>query len=92
MPGPGVCPTAFVAAAVPRGPGFWIEGAAVKTALKFIAGRLSEASTFKGIFLLLTAAGVTLRPELQVAITAAGLALTGLIGVVFPDPVAPAAE
>lgn len=64
----------------------------MKTAVKFIAARLSEPSTFRGIFLLLTAAGVTLRPELQAAITAVGLALTGLVGVVVPDPVAPAAE
>jgi hypothetical protein len=60
--------------------------------LQFLFARLSEATTWRGIFLLLTAAGVTLRPELQVAITAAGLALTGLIGVVFPDPAPPAAE
>lgn len=53
--------------------------------VKFITSRLSEASSWRGIFLLLTAAGVTLRPELQVAITAVGLALTGLVGVVAPD-------
>jgi hypothetical protein len=63
----------------------------VKTALKFIAARLSEGSSWRGIFLLLTAAGVTLRPELQAAITAVGLSLTGLVGVVVPDA-APQAE
>lgn len=53
--------------------------------MKYIVARLSEATTWKGIFLLLTAAGVTLRPELQAAITAVGLSLTGLVGVVVPD-------
>lgn len=53
--------------------------------LKFVLARLSEASTWKGIFLILTAAGVTLKPELQAAITAVGLSLTGLVGVVVPD-------
>jgi len=66
----------------------------VKTAVKFLVARLSEASTYKGIFLILTATGVVLRPELQAAIMAAGLALTGLLGVIAPDPapVVPAVE
>jgi hypothetical protein len=58
--------------------------------IKFIVARLSEASTWKGVFLILTAAGVTLRPELQAAITAVGLSLTGLVGVVVPDAAPPA--
>ncbi len=58
--------------------------------MKYIIARLSEATTWKGIFLLLTAAGVTLRPELQAAITAVGLSLTGLVGVVVPDAAPPA--
>lgn len=53
--------------------------------IKFLLARLSEGSTWRGIFLLLTAAGVTLRPELQTAITAVGLSLTGLVGVVVPE-------
>ncbi len=57
--------------------------------MKFVLARLSEATTWRGIFLLLTAAGVYTRPELQNAITAVGLSLTGLIGVVIPDPVSP---
>lgn len=57
--------------------------------MKFIIARLSEATTWKGIFLILTAAGVTLKPELQSAITAVGLALTGLVGVFVPDAAAP---
>ncbi len=53
--------------------------------MKYIIARLSEATTWKGIFLLLTAAGVYTRPELQSAITAVGLSLTGLVGVLVPD-------
>lgn len=61
----------------------------MKPFFKFVVARLSEASTFKGIFLLLTAAGVTLAPELQAAITAVGLSLTGLVGVIVPDAAPP---
>ena len=75
----------FVAATLIKiAPGTWIGAGTVKP-LKFIVARLSEASTWKGVFLILTAAGVTLRPELQAAITAVGLSLTGLVGVVVPD-------
>lgn len=77
LPGVGVCPGA--AASAQDAPGD------MEAAVKFIVARLSEASTWRGVFLLLTAAGVTLRPELQAAITAVGLALTGLVGVVVPD-------
>lgn len=51
----------------------------------FLAARLAEPTTWRGIMLCLTATGVTLRPELQSAIVAAGLAITGLLGVVIPD-------
>lgn len=61
-------------------------------AFRFVVARLAEPSTFKGIFLILTAVGVTLKPEMQNAIVSVGLALTGLIGVAAPDPSAPPAE
>jgi hypothetical protein len=60
----------------------------MKKLLKFVVARLSEASTYKGIFLILTATGVVLKPELQAAIVSVGLSITGLLGVVLPDPVA----
>jgi hypothetical protein len=60
--------------------------------LKFAAARLGEASTLRGAILLLSAVGITLRPELQEAIVAAGLAAAGLIGVLVPDTSAPTAE
>jgi sulfur transfer protein SufE len=41
----------------------------------------SEASTWRGLVLIITALGVQLDPEQIDAIIAAGLALSGLIGV-----------
>jgi hypothetical protein len=43
--------------------------------------RLSENSTWRGIILLVTAAGVTLSPEHQAAIIALGMAIIGVINV-----------
>lgn len=61
-------------------------------AFRFVVARLAEPTTWRGIMLCLTATGVTLRPELQSAIVAAGLAITGLLGVVIPDASASPAE
>lgn len=55
--------------------------------MSYIFNRLKEASTWRGIFALLTALGVTVQPELQEAILASGLAIIGLIGVLFKDKV-----
>lgn len=52
---------------------------------QYIVDRMKEASTWRGIILLLTAVGVPIAPELQTAIISAGLALAGLIGVATPD-------
>jgi hypothetical protein len=57
----------------------------VKTALKFVVARLSEASTIRGGLYLLMAAGLTLRPEVSDAIVTFGLGLAGLFGVLLPD-------
>ena len=56
--------------------------------MKFILARLAEPTTWRGLFLLATAAGVAIKPELQAAITSVGLALTGLVGVFVPDSAA----
>lgn len=64
----------------------------MKPFFKFAVARLGEASTLRGAILLLSAVGITLRPELQDAIVALGLAVAGLLGVVLPDPVATSAE
>jgi hypothetical protein len=62
----------------------------MKTFFKFAAARLGEGSSIRGAILLLSAVGITLRPELQDAIVAAGLALAGLVGVLVPDTATPA--
>ena len=51
----------------------------------YLMARLSEASTWRGIVALLTAAGVVLSPEQIESIIAAGLALIGLLGTLLPD-------
>lgn len=53
--------------------------------MKFIIERLQEASTWRGIVMLLTAAGVTVSPELMPHIIATGTAVAGLLGVVTKD-------
>lgn len=62
----------------------------MKAPLKFLLARLSEASTYKGIALALTGLGLYITPELAAAITSIGLGVTGLIGILTADPVAPA--
>jgi len=52
---------------------------------QYIIDRLKEASTWRGIVALITAAGVALTPEQQAAIVSAGLAVIGLIGVLLGD-------
>lgn len=47
--------------------------------------RLKEPSTWRGIILLLTAAGVPIAPAMSEAIICVGLALAGGVGIVTPD-------
>ena len=51
----------------------------------YVVNRLKEASTWRGIFMLLTALGLNIAPELQDSILQAGVALVGLAGVVTKD-------
>jgi hypothetical protein len=51
----------------------------------FIYNRLKEASTWRGIVLILTALGVPILPEMAETIITIGIAVTGIIGVVTPD-------
>jgi hypothetical protein len=53
--------------------------------IAFILARGKEASTWRGIVALLTAAGVALDPAQADAIVALGLAAIGAIGVFFAD-------
>ena len=52
---------------------------------QFILARGKEASTWRGIVALLTAAGVALTPEQGEAVVALGLAVIGAIGVFAAD-------
>ena len=51
----------------------------------YILARIKEPSSWRGIFLLLTAIGIPVAPELADAIITVGLAIVGTIGVVAPD-------
>jgi len=52
---------------------------------RYLLDRLQEPSTWRGFALLLAAAGVSMTPELENALVAAGLGLSGLIGVLTRD-------
>ena len=48
----------------------------------YVVNRAKEASTWRGVFMLLTALGLNIAPELQDSILQVGVALVGLAGVV----------
>lgn len=56
----------------------------------YILERAQEASTWRGVVLLATAAGVNIAPELGNAIITFGIGLAGLLGVVTKDSKKPA--
>lgn len=51
----------------------------------YLINRAKEASTWRGIILLLTAFGVPIAPAMADSIVAVGLAMTGLVGAITPD-------
>ena len=53
--------------------------------LRWLVERLSETSTYRGLFLLLGVAGWALTDQEANALMAAGMAAAGLIGVFFAD-------
>jgi ribosomal protein L12E/L44/L45/RPP1/RPP2 len=53
--------------------------------LAFILERGKEASTWRGIVAIVTAAGIAIDPAQAEAIVALGLAVIGAIGVFFAD-------
>ena len=61
----------------------------MKPALDWILARLAENSTWRGIILLLTAAGVSIKPEIANQIITLGLAAVGLINIIRKAPNAP---
>lgn len=51
----------------------------------YILARAKEPSTWRGLILVLTAAGVPIAPAMAESIISVGLAIAGLIGAVTPD-------
>ncbi len=56
--------------------------------LSYVIARLGEPSTWRGLFALLTALGITLHPEQIAAITSLGLAAIGAINVLRKETAA----
>lgn len=55
--------------------------------LKYIAARLNEASTWRGIISVVTGFGVYINPDYIVPLVSLGLALGGMIGACFPEEI-----
>jgi hypothetical protein len=52
---------------------------------KYILERMREPSSWRGLFMILTAIGVPVAPEMAEAIITVGLGVVGIIGVAAPD-------
>lgn len=57
----------------------------MNAAVVFLITRLREASTWRGIVLILTSLGAGIKPEHAEAIVSAGVGLAGLLAVLLPD-------
>ena len=53
----------------------------LKNALSYLADRLSESSTWRGLVLFATGIGITVEPELATKITAVGLGIVGVVNI-----------
>jgi hypothetical protein len=51
----------------------------------YALARAQEASTWRGVVLVATAAGTQITPELQELVVAAGIGIAGALGAAFPD-------
>ena len=51
----------------------------------YVVNRAKEASTWRGVIMLLTAVGLKITPEMADAIIGVGIAVAGAVGVLFPD-------
>jgi len=51
----------------------------------YVLARAQESSTWRGVTLLITAGGANLQPTHAEAVVLIGLAVAGLIAVLFPD-------
>lgn len=60
--------------------------------MNWLVIRMREPSTWRGLVWLLTALGVSLRPEIWEQVTAVGMAVAGLLGILMAESAAPAPE
>ena len=51
----------------------------------YVVNRAKEASTWRGVIMLLTAVGLNISPEMADAIISVGIAVAGLVGILLPD-------
>lgn len=51
----------------------------------YVVNRAKEASTWRGVIMLLTAVGMKITPEMADAIISVGIAVAGLVGMLLPD-------
>ena len=54
-------------------------------AIRWVADRLKESSTWRGLTMLLTALGISVHPDLMEQIIVAGTGIAGVIGIVTKD-------
>jgi len=54
----------------------------MKNMTQYALDRLSETSTWRGVFALCTALGVKLRPDMAEAIISTGLSAMGIVNIV----------
>ena len=51
----------------------------------YVVNRAKEASTWRGVVMLLTALGLNISPEMADAIISVGIAVAGAVGMLLPD-------
>jgi hypothetical protein len=51
----------------------------------YVVNRAKEASTWRGVIMLLTAVGLKITPEMADAIISVGISVAGLVGILLPD-------
>lgn len=51
----------------------------------YVVNRAKEASTWRGVIMLLTAVGLKITPEMADAIISVGIAVAGAVGMLLPD-------
>lgn len=64
-----------------------IDHARIDAVLTWLVARLSERSTYLGLGLLLSAAGLSVAPDLGQAVVAVGVAVAGLVSVLLKDKI-----